>query len=473
MRCPYLHIVLYLVLMLSPFASKAQKVLGTNPAIRTRILFLLDASGSMGGTWNNKTTESKIESAKKILTELADSLTKYDNVEIGLRVYGHQYPAAERNCTDTKLEAGLSRVNYEFIKTKIRSIRPKGITPIAYAMEKAAGDFPDAPGRNIIIIMTDGQESCTGDPCAIAALLEKKNIVLKHFVIGFALEPNSEKFFECIGTNYNVNNQQTFQNVMVNIMSRILNKTTAQVNLLDQQKLPTETDVNMSFYSADHHIIKYNYYHKLNSKGLPDTIALDPVTDYDLVVHTIPPIKKENIRIDPDRHNTISIDAAQGFLDVQMLGKTIDNNLNNRIKCLVRTGKGGNLVHVQDLNTKEKYLAGNYDLEILTLPRTYLNDVQLSQQKPYLVQLPTPGIANFVKKYEVYGGIFIMKNQHLEKIYELNPDNSMSKVETIALQPGYYQIIYRLKSSKSMHSSQSIAFEIKSGESISLTLDVQ
>jgi len=58
--------------------------------VRTRILFLLDASGSMQNSWSDRSSETKIYSAKKILTEIVDSLSEDKNVELALRVYGHQ-----------------------------------------------------------------------------------------------------------------------------------------------------------------------------------------------------------------------------------------------------------------------------------------------------------------------------------------------------------------------------------------------
>lgn len=453
------------------YAQKT-KVLGDNPKERTRILFLLDASGSMSGTWNNKTTETKIESAKKILLELADTLNEYENVEIALRVYGHQSLPTDHNCTDSRLEAGFSRNGVDFIKNKLKSIRPKGVTPIAYSLQMAGGDFPDAPGRNIIILMTDGEESCNGDPCAISEALEKKGIVLKHFVIGFELSDVEQKKFDCVGTNYNVKDQQSFRDVMNTIMSRILNKTTVQVDLLDQHGKPTVTDANMTFYSSTHNILRYDYYHTMDEHGQPDTLAIDPVTSYNLVVHTIPPIKKTDIELSPNKHNIIKLPAVQGNLEVLLQGKTIDNNLNNRIKCLVRDDKDSSLVYVQDLNSTVRYLTGKYHLELLTLPRTYL-DVEIKPDKKSTIQIPTPGIANLVKKYEVYGGIFMVVDKRLVKIYELNPDNGLGKTETIAMQPGNYLVIYRSKNSKSMNTSQTIAFEIKSGESVALTLDAR
>lgn len=432
---------------------------------RTRILFLLDASGSMTNPWSNRTTESKWNSAKKILTELMDSLDKQPDVEIGLRVYGHLSSPTQRNCQDTRLEAGFSLSSTAFIKTKLQQIKPKGITPITYSLSKAAGDFPSADGRNVIILMTDGVESCEGDPCEVAADLERRGVVLKHFVIGFGFAGDTANLFDCMGSNYTVNDEQGFKSVMDQIMLRILNKTTTQIDLLDASKKPTVTDAYMTLSSTRHHAIKYQMYHTLNKKGLPDTLSLDPVEDYDLIVHTLPPITKQNVTLTPDVHNTLKLPAAQGKLEVLLMGRTLDNNLNNRIKCVVRNKSG--ILNVQNLNQEVSYLTGKYDLEILTLPRLYLDDVAIKSNDTYTVQIPSPGIVNVQKKYEIVGGIFMIVKGQMEKIYDLASDN---RVETIALQPGKYIIVHRQKNAGSSHSTKSQNIEVRSGETLNLNL---
>lgn len=435
--------------------------------LRTRILFLLDASGSMNSKWNQLSNETRMYSAKRILTEIIDSLEKKKNVEIALRVYGHQSPVTLKNCKDTKLEVGFGVNSGSYIKSKLQTLNPKGITPISYSLEKAGGDFPNVKGRNIIILMTDGEESCGGNPCEVAGMLEKKNIVLKHFVIGIGIEESAQDLFDCIGTFFPVDDQVNLRNVLQMIITRILNKTTTQVDLLDKNLKPVETDVNMTFYNTYNKLPAYNLYHTLNPKGFPDTLLIDPVTDYDIVVHTIPVTTKPAINLTSDHHNHITLNTPQGYLEVLLQGKTLNNNLNDKIKCLVKLAGKMTAIHYQNFNTTEKYITGKYDLEILTLPRTYINNVDISQNKTTSIKLPTPGIANILKKYEVYGGIFIMSNNSLEKIYELNTD---AKTETIALNPGSYFLLFRPKYSKTMHNSKTIEFNIQSGESISLNL---
>jgi len=454
-----------IIFLLLPTSINAQ-LIDPNNSGRTRILFLLDASGSMQSKWGPAGAETRMQSAKRILIEMVDFLDNRQDVELGLRVYGHQSMLAERNCKDTQLEVGFSRTSGQFIKSKLESLNPKGVTPIAYSLEKAAADFPDNKARNIIILMTDGEESCGGDPCMVARLLEEKKIVLKHFVIGIGVEASARQAFDCIGSYSQAQDPAMLKQTLNNIIARILVKTTSEVDLLDSEKNPSETDVNMTFYSIPNRLRKYDFYHTMNERGNPDTLYIDPVTDYDLLIHTLPPVRKENITLTAEKHNHIKADAPQGNLEIYLKGNTLNKNLNNKIKCLVRR-KDGTLVNVQDFNTSEKYLTGKYDLEILTLPLTYLKDVDISQFKTTTIELPTPGIANILKKYEVYGGIFSVKGRTQEKIYELNPD---IRSELLALSPGYYRLIYRPKHAKTMHKSKTIDFQINSGESISLNL---
>jgi Ca-activated chloride channel homolog len=432
---------------------------------RTRILLLLDASGSMHQPWSSTNTESRIASAKKILNEIMDSLEKKNNVELALRVYGHQSPLGAKDCKDTRLEAGFSRNNISFIRTKLKAINPKGITPIAFSLQQSANDFPDNQTRNIIILMTDGEESCGGDPCAIAYELEKKKIILKHFAIGIGISQAAAATFKCFGNFYNVNDQQSFRNVLAGIINKVTNTTTSQVYLLDKQKKPTETDVNMTFYDAYNNNFKYNYYQTLDGRGIPDTLILDPVADYDIYFHTLPAIVKKDVAIQPNKHNIIEENAAQGFIDFSFQGKLPQQQLQDKIKCVVRLGK--EIINVQHLNSSERYLAGNYELEILTLPRIKMDKVKVEANNTTKIDIAAPGMVTLQKKFEMIGGIFLDKNGMPEKIFEMNTE---AKPETVALQPGKYYIIYRLKNSKYMHSAKTLEFEMKSGDGVNLIL---
>src|SRR3954463_13867491 len=264
----------------------------------TRIEFVFDASYSMFGKWQSG---MKMDIAKKMLSEFLDSIQKVPNLEIAFRCYGHQVPLRpERSCTDTKLEVPFGRNNAAIIKNRLKTIIPKGTTPIAYTLEQCGGDFPSESSkniRNIIILITDGIEECDGDPCAVSLALQKKGIVLKPFVIGIGLDQSYLNTFGCIGKFYDASSESNFKNILNIVISQALNNTTVQVNLNDQIGRPTETDVDMTFYDEQSGVIRYNYVHTINNRGVPDTVIIDPIGTYKMVVHTIPPVEKTKIEL--------------------------------------------------------------------------------------------------------------------------------------------------------------------------------
>src|SRR3954467_5765283 len=98
--------------------------------------------------------------------------------------------------------------------------------------------------------------------------------------------------------------------------------------------------------------------HTINNKGVPDPIVIDPIGTYRMVVHTIPPVEKKGIELVPGKHNIIAVDAPQGYINIKTTG--------TNPSCIIRKSGESQTLHVQTLNTTEKYIVGKYDLEILT-----------------------------------------------------------------------------------------------------------
>lgn len=423
---------------------------------------MLDASGSM---YARMETDTRINVAKKLMYKIMDSLARATDVEVGLRVYGHTSLPARWDCKDTKLEVPFKPGNHQEIKDKVKSIVPRGTTLIAYALQQAAGDFPLEPKvRNVIILITDGIEECQGDPCAVSEALQSKGVVLKPFIIGLGSTEDFRRAFECVGRYYDANTEEAFDNVLNVVISQALNNTTAQVNLLDAFSKPTETNVNMTFYDAQSGQMLYNYMHTMNEKGRPDTIQLDPVYKYRMVVHTIPSVSLNNIEIAAGKHNTIGVDAPQGSLQIKIAGLTNYQDL----KCLVRLPNDKNILHVQDANAIEKYLTGKYDLEVLTLPRTRLRNIEIKNNQNTTIELAQPGklsIATFNQQY--YADIYQMERNELVWITRLPIDN---KLTTLMMQPGKYKLIYRTKGSYRASQTFEREFIINSGQATHLTM---
>ena len=282
-----MKILFFIILFLSSISFAQQK---------TRILFILDASNSMNLDWDKQT---RMAAAKEILMQSVDGLRGIPDLEIALRVYGHQSNVTNtyQDCNDTKLEVPFGINTIDAIKTKVRDLAAKGATPIARSLEASAGDFPDTLGRNFIILITDGLESCDNDPCVIAKKLKDKGVKVTPFVIGLGMDLSYLEKFNCIGAFTDAESKEAFKKVLNNVISKALLNTTAQINLYDINKKPTETDVTVFMYEAGTKNLKYTITHTLNRYGNPDTLILNPDFKYDIVVNTLPKIEKKNVSI--------------------------------------------------------------------------------------------------------------------------------------------------------------------------------
>ncbi|MBL0310310.1 MAG: VWA domain-containing protein [Bacteroidetes bacterium] len=431
---------------------------------RTRILFLLDASVSMKNEWKGGT---KWQIATKALTEIVDSVSKIPNVEMGLRVFGHLSPEPEKNCRDSRLEVAIDSNTAKKIRKKVEEIRPKGITPLVYSIEKSALDFGNYSAKNILIIITDGEDACDRDACSVTMILEKHNVILRPFIIGMSLQSNMVSSMRCMGKLFNTNSAEEFTTTLSTVVSEAIAKTTVQVNLNDKNGKPMETGANMTFYDIESGIAKFNFYHSMNARGLPDTMVLSPMFKYKLQIHTIPPIVVDNIELKKNQHLVINISAPQGYLNCILQGNISKTAALDRIKCLVHYPGEQKTLNVQRINSKEKYITGTYELEVMTLPRMTVKNVKIDQSKTTEVLIPAPGILTINKVFEAYGGIFIMEDNRMKKIYDLRLKD---RQETLTLQPGKYRLVYRSKNARTIHTTVDKEFEVTSGGSLSLKL---
>lgn len=448
-------LLLALGTILSANTSSAQE----KPAQLNRILFVFDGSQSMFGHWESG---MKIDIAKQLLNELLDSLKNVPNLDLAFRAYGHQSPfisGTQRDCKDTRLEVPFGGGGAFAIKKALDKIQPKGTTPIAYSLEQSAKDFPACSNcRNMIILITDGIEECYGDPCAVSMALQSKGIVLKPFVIGIGLDLELVDRFKCIGSYFNANTERSLKDILNVVISQALNPTSVQVNLLDVNGNPTETDVNMTFYDLHSGRMTYNIIHTMNHRGVPDTLAIDPLASYRMKVHTVPAVTKDSIELIPGIHNIIAIDAPQGDLVMKVNGKHDYENL----QAIVRLKDDMNTLNVQKVGHKQRYLVGTYDLEVLTLPRMIVNDVNVAQSHTTTVEIPQSGVAHIMRKTKGVGDIFVKDGNTLNWIYSLDPELTS---ESIPLQPGSYKVVFRPIGSKRAFYTIEQDFSIFSGKS--------
>lgn len=432
---------------------------------RIRILFIFDGSNSMNAQWGNS---SKITVAKKLMIQTMDSLKGLENVELALRIYGHQSRVlpGKQDCSDTKLEVPFASAtdNYQKIINEIRRLEPKGTTPIARSLEYSAEDFPACEDcRNIIILISDGIEACDEDPCAVAIALKEKKIKLKPFVIGLGLDTSYLKQFQCVGEFLSAENEDSFKSVLKFVVSQALNNTTAQINLNDINNLPNETDLTMSLYNSHNGKLMHTYIHTINREQNPDTISLDPLYTYKLVVHSIPEVVSDNIKLIPGKHNTINAYSPLGKLNLKIQG---NNNPYNGVNCIVKIVDDSQILNVQKMNSTKQYLVGNYDLEILTLPRLKFKNITIKQSLTTDITIPLYGSIQ-INKSSGPASLFLKSNGENIWIYDFSED---TVIENLNIQPGKYFISFRSQRSNSTAHTILKEFKISSGQNINLKL---
>jgi Ca-activated chloride channel homolog len=164
---------------------------------QTYVQLILDASGSM---WNKLGDGTyRITAAKDVVGNFIKGLPTGD-LNVGLRVYGATMNAMdEGSCDDIQLVVPMEGVDKPGLQTAVDNTTAKGATPIVKALEQAAADFPAEATKKLIVLVTDGEESCGGDLNAVAEKLKAQGIEIDLKIIGFALSESAQESFAGIG----------------------------------------------------------------------------------------------------------------------------------------------------------------------------------------------------------------------------------------------------------------------------------
>ncbi|MFT4039499.1 MAG: VWA domain-containing protein [Thermomicrobiales bacterium] len=193
-----------LALLAAPVA--AQDTPTANAAAQpgaVNIELILDVSGSMAEPLGEGAGQTRMAAARSALREVISGMPDDAPLNVGLRLYGHVGSNAEtdraRSCRTTELVAPLTGIDRTALLARIDGATPTGWTPLARALQDAAADF--APGErsaNAIIMVTDGEDTCGGDPCAVAAALHAADVAVTTHVVGLALTSDQQAAVRCI-----------------------------------------------------------------------------------------------------------------------------------------------------------------------------------------------------------------------------------------------------------------------------------
>ena len=144
-------------------------------------MLVFDASGSMAGNemLGIATTVTRIDKVRRALARVLPSVTRARRV--GLISYG---PGPYNQC-NVELNMKPRDNAADVIMSAVNGLVPAGKTPLAAAVQEAAEvlDYTSKPG--LIVVLTDGEETCGGRPCELAKQLHAKAEQLTIHVIGF------------------------------------------------------------------------------------------------------------------------------------------------------------------------------------------------------------------------------------------------------------------------------------------------
>jgi hypothetical protein len=142
---------------------------------------ILDASGSMlqklGAT-------RRIDIAKQTLTKLTGS-TIPAGTPFALRVFGREVDSCQ-----TDLDVPVSPLNPGAVAQRIAALQAKNgaKTPIGASLAKVTDDLKGVSGEKLVVLITDGEETCGGDPAAEIEKLRKAGVGTRISIVGFALD---------------------------------------------------------------------------------------------------------------------------------------------------------------------------------------------------------------------------------------------------------------------------------------------
>ncbi|MEQ8346604.1 MAG: VWA domain-containing protein [Sneathiellaceae bacterium] len=160
-------------------------------AAATNLLFVFDASNSM---WGQVNAVPKIQTARETLSGLIADLPA--DTRVGLLAYGHR---SKDDCADVEMLVPFGADTRAAVVTQLASLQPRGKTPIAFALQRSGPAFDGvADGAKSIVLISDGVETCDGDPCKSAAELAASGIGVKVHVVGFDIAAKDRAQLECI-----------------------------------------------------------------------------------------------------------------------------------------------------------------------------------------------------------------------------------------------------------------------------------
>lgn len=227
---------------------------------------ILDVSGSMAAWLKGS---SKMSQALSALEKSVGSL-EAPHIQVGLRAYGFDATVEktpEASCPNTELVVPFEALQTSLVLKKAKALTPYGYTPIAASLAAAGLDLtPFEKQTRQIILITDGEETCDGDPIAALRAIAGMCVDVNAHIVGFDLDPKARAEMQAIaaagcGLYLDAPNGVELEKAMLEIVTEVAAKTQVDwdryVNpITGGATLDEAVEIRDGAYTFEHHMDK-------------------------------------------------------------------------------------------------------------------------------------------------------------------------------------------------------------------------
>ena len=184
----------------------------------TEVMFILDSSGSMS---EDAGGQRKIDAAKQVMRQIVPEIAK--DAPVGLTVYGHR---KKGDCSDIEVLVPPGSSDHLSLLQQVESLQPVGKTPISAAILTVAGLVKTRDVQTTVVLVSDGIETCAGDPCAVAEQLKQTGLKFVVHVVGFDVDANAAAQLSCIadktgGKYYSANDTESLLDALRSVKNDV------------------------------------------------------------------------------------------------------------------------------------------------------------------------------------------------------------------------------------------------------------
>jgi Ca-activated chloride channel family protein len=331
------------------------------------LIFILDASGSM---WGQVEGKAKIVIAKEVLTGLIKNLP--DDATVGLVAYGHR---RKGDCNDVEELVPLGPIDKNKLIKVVQGLGAKGKTPITLSVRKTAEKIKHLEDETTIILVSDGKETCEGDPCALVKELKAAGIKFVMHVIGFDVTEEERTQLECMakagsGEYFTAKTAKDFQMAAEEVVRKAQSQ---EFGVLEMVAMKNGKPLHAWVEIYEEGTEKIFQRDTTSGETGTRTIKLPPGR-YDVVVRDSesvsggerPPIRFSGVAIELGQ----TIEKQANFSDGTLIIKAIKNERPFEAKVFYyRSGEGNSFfnesTHPKTGEARRKFVPGTYNIKVV------------------------------------------------------------------------------------------------------------